>query len=101
MSAGRSALTRRRFQALAARVRGAPPVGACVRAEAQTRPGGRVFTVREPWLGPGQFTELMPHLATVEGRIHFAGEHTSPWHGWMQGALESGNRVARGVDSAA
>jgi len=30
-----------------------------------------------------------------EGRIHFAGEHTSTFHGcWMQGALESGNRVA-------
>jgi monoamine oxidase len=53
------------------------------------------------WLGPGQFTDLMPHVATAEGRIHFAGEHTSPWHGWMQGALESGNRVAREVDSAA
>jgi monoamine oxidase len=52
------------------------------------------------WLGPGQFTALMPHVATAEGRIHFAGEHTSAWHGWMQGALESGNRAAREVDAA-
>ncbi len=52
------------------------------------------------WLGPGQFTTLMPHAASMEGRLHFAGEHTSAWHGWMQGALESGNRAAREVDAA-
>jgi len=52
------------------------------------------------WLAPGQFTELMPHVAGSEGPIHFAGEHTSAWHGWMQGALESGNRAAREVDGA-
>ncbi|CAD5117325.1 DgyrCDS6111 [Dimorphilus gyrociliatus] len=23
------------------------------------------------------------------GKIHFAGEHTSEWHGWMEGAVES------------
>ena len=34
-------------------------------------------------------------------RIYFAGEHTSVWiDGWMQGALESGNRVAREVNNA-
>jgi monoamine oxidase len=31
--------------------------------------------------------------ARREGRIHFAGEHTSCWNGWMQGALESAHRV--------
>lgn len=31
--------------------------------------------------------------ASAEGRIHFAGEHTSRWYGWMQGALESAHRV--------
>jgi monoamine oxidase len=47
---------------------------------------------------PGQFRSLLPHVARPEGRIHFAGEHTSVWiDGWMQGALESGNRVAREV----
>ena len=41
---------------------------------------------------PGQigFIEI---LARREGRIHFAGEHTSWWTGWMQGALESARRV--------
>jgi monoamine oxidase len=51
---------------------------------------------------PGQFSSLLPHVARPEGRIHFAGEHTSVWiDGWMQGALESGNRVAREVNAAA
>jgi monoamine oxidase len=50
---------------------------------------------------PGQFNSLLPHVARPEGRIHFAGEHTSVWiDGWMQGALESGNRVAREVNAA-
>ncbi|MCA1055536.1 flavin monoamine oxidase family protein [Rossellomorea aquimaris] len=29
-----------------------------------------------------------------EGRLHFAGEHTSSFHGWMEGAVESGIRTA-------
>jgi monoamine oxidase len=37
-------------------------------------------------------------LAAPEGRIHFAGEHTSPWTGWMQGALESARRVVREIN---
>jgi monoamine oxidase len=50
---------------------------------------------------PGQFSSLQPHVARPEGRIHFAGEHTSVWiDGWMQSALESGNRVAREVNAA-
>jgi monoamine oxidase len=50
---------------------------------------------------PGQFTSLLPHVARPEGRIHFPGEHTSVWiDGWMQGALESGNRVAQEINAA-
>ncbi len=50
---------------------------------------------------PGQFGSLLPHVARPEGRTHFAGEHTSVWiGGWMQGALESGNRVAQEVNAA-
>jgi monoamine oxidase len=49
----------------------------------------------------GQLTSLLPHLARPEGRVHFAGTHTSPWRfGWMQGALESGNRTAREINEA-
>jgi monoamine oxidase len=36
--------------------------------------------------------------ARREGRVHFAGEHTSCWNGWMQGALESAHRVIREID---
>jgi monoamine oxidase len=50
---------------------------------------------------PGQMTELLPRLAASEDGMHFAGEHTSPWTGWMEGALESGERAAREVLAAA
>jgi monoamine oxidase len=46
------------------------------------------------WFRPGEMTKWLPHIATPEGRIHFAGDHTSPSPGWMNGALQSGNRVA-------
>ncbi|HXG65309.1 MAG TPA: FAD-dependent oxidoreductase [Blastocatellia bacterium] len=49
---------------------------------------------------PGQMTTLLPVAQRPEGRIHFAGEHTSAWHGWMNGALESGNRAADEVNEA-
>jgi len=49
---------------------------------------------------PGQITTLLPVAQRPEGRIHFAGEHTSAWHGWMNGALESGNRAAAEVNEA-
>ncbi|WP_253907785.1 flavin monoamine oxidase family protein [Bacillus sp. WMMC1349] len=52
------------------------------------------FTVFEP----GQELELYPYIPTPEGRIHFAGEHTSLTHGWMQGAIESGIRAAYEVN---
>ncbi len=37
------------------------------------------------------------YIARPVGRVHFAGEHTSPWGGRMNGALESGVRVAREI----
>ena len=52
------------------------------------------------WYKPGQMGELWPHIAHSEGRVHFAGDHTSAWIRWMQGALHSGNRVAREVNDA-
>lgn len=53
------------------------------------------------WYRPGQMGELWPHVARPEGRVHFAGDHTSAWIRWMQGALHSGHRVAREVNDAA
>jgi monoamine oxidase len=52
------------------------------------------------WFKRDQMSTLLPHIASREGRVFFAGEHTSPWFGWMQGALESGNRAAREVNDA-
>jgi len=52
------------------------------------------------WFAPGEMRAFLPHLARAEGRIHFAGDHTSPWPGWMQGALASGIRAAEEVDAA-
>src|SRR5579875_135579 len=47
---------------------------------------------------PGQEHELFPYIPTPEGRVYFAGEHTTLTHGWMQGAIESGIRVAYEVN---
>lgn len=52
------------------------------------------------WFRPGQVLSLAPELARAEGRVHFAGDHTSAAPGWMQGALESGLRAAREVMEA-
>ena len=43
---------------------------------------------------PGQQTLLHRHIIAPEGRIHFAGEHASLAHAWIQGAIESGLRAA-------
>jgi len=49
---------------------------------------------------PGQQTLLHAEIVKPEGRIHFAGEHTSLHHAWIQGALESGLRAAVAVHQA-
>ena len=46
---------------------------------------------------PGQQTLLHEHIIAPEGRIHFAGEHASLAHAWIQGAIESGLRAAREI----
>ncbi|MDX8360237.1 flavin monoamine oxidase family protein [Cytobacillus sp. IB215316] len=47
---------------------------------------------------PGQEYSLAPSISTPEGKVHFAGEHTTQTVGWMQGAIESGIRVAHEVN---
>jgi len=39
-----------------------------------------------------------PSASTPDGRIHFAGEHLSPWSSWIQGALWSGLRAVKEID---
>jgi monoamine oxidase len=46
---------------------------------------------------PGQQTLLYKHIIEPEGRVHFAGEHASLAHAWIQGAIESGLRAAHEV----
>jgi monoamine oxidase len=53
-----------------------------------------VFT---PW----QLTQFHLDIPTVEGPVHFAGEHTSLKHAWIEGAIESAVRAALEVDEAA
>lgn len=58
----------------------------------------------DPWQ-KGAFAFLGPHgIESIwlpsrkpEGRVHFAGEHTSVWFGWQNGALESGERAAQEI----
>ncbi len=57
----------------------------------------------EPWsrgcpvggLPPGVLTHSFPHLRKPEGRIHWAGtEAATEWIGYMEGAIQSGERAA-------
>ncbi len=58
---------------------------------------GGAFALFEPL----QQTLLYEHIVAPEGRIHFAGEHASLHHAWIQGAVESGLRAARDINAVA
>jgi monoamine oxidase len=49
---------------------------------------------------PGQQTLLHDEIVKPEGRIHFAGEHASLYHAWIQGAFESGLCAAIAIHQA-
>lgn len=51
-------------------------------------------------LFPGQHTELFPDIATPEGPLHVAGDHTSLKPAWIEGAVESAVRVALQIHAA-
>ncbi len=44
---------------------------------------------------PGQLTQFWDALRTPFGNVHLAGEYTSIYSGYMEGAVESGERAAR------
>ena len=54
---------------------------------------------RGAWASPSEEQNELysSHIGKTEGRVYFAGEHTTEYHGWMQGALQSGIRAAEGV----
>jgi monoamine oxidase len=49
---------------------------------------------------PGYVLEHMEHISPPEGLIHFAGEHTGLFAGFIEGAVESAERVAAEVAGA-
>ncbi|XP_028573391.2 L-amino-acid oxidase-like [Podarcis muralis] len=49
---------------------------------------------------PYQFVDYSEPLEEPEGRIHFAGEHTTKLHGWLDSAIMSGLRAAREINLA-
>jgi len=70
--------------------------------------GGAVkYWNEDPWIrgsysfeGVGQARDYLQIAAAPEGRVHFAGEHTSVHRASMNGALESGVRAASEVRKA-
>jgi monoamine oxidase len=66
------------------------------------------FPFLDPWVrgsyagfAPGQYTDFWGCLGDQEGPVHFAGEHTSTHsQGYLNGAVESGERAASEVLSA-
>lgn len=59
---------------------------------------------QQPWVkggipnlrpGTGAYLRVLPRAA---GRLHFAGDYTTIWAGWMQGAIQSGVRAAQEID---
>jgi monoamine oxidase len=60
--------------------------------------------LNEPFVGGGYAFfppgSVMAHWATLrqpQGRIHLAGEHTAVYQGYMEGAVESGQRAAAAI----
>jgi monoamine oxidase len=58
----------------------------------------------DPWqkgafalMKPNEFGWMWPAARRAEGRVHFAGEHTSVWFAYMNGALESAERCVQEV----
>ena len=49
------------------------------------------------WFMPGQHSALYRDVIAPEGRVHFAGEHASLSHTWIQGAFESALRAVREI----
>ncbi|GAB2777114.1 flavin monoamine oxidase family protein [Salinimicrobium soli] len=50
------------------------------------------------WPGPGDVSSYLTDLQRPEGKIHFAGEHTSVLRSTMEGALRSGVRAANEIN---
>lgn len=60
-------------------------------------PGARHFEGSYACYAPTDRVRFGGSESEPVGGIFFAGEHTSPWQGYLNGAVESGERVAREV----
>ncbi len=69
---------------------GAEPIGGFSQAWSAAPGFGGAYAVYRP----GQVTAYWRVLREPCGPIHLAGEHTATWTGYMEGALESGERAA-------
>ncbi len=63
--------------------------------------GVSISWMQHPYISGGfsffkneDISRISPYIANREGRIHFAGEHTSTSPAWIEGAVESGIRTA-------
>jgi monoamine oxidase len=74
----------------------APSTGGFSRAwSAEPRFGGSYAVYR-----PGQVTAFWDVLRRPSGRIWLCGEHVATWTGYLEGAVESGERVASEIQAA-
>jgi monoamine oxidase len=61
--------------------------------------------VNDPWQNGAYVVyhsgqqEWYAEICRREGRVRFAGEHASPWPGWMQGAIASGMNAAQEINA--
>ncbi|MGE0826791.1 MAG: flavin monoamine oxidase family protein [Candidatus Binatia bacterium] len=61
-------------------------------------PGARLFRGSYACYKPGQYATIAGAEGEAVGGLHFAGEHTSlAFQGFMNGAVESGERVAQEI----
>lgn len=51
-----------------------------------------------PFIKPGKFVTAWPGRAEPVENVHFAGDWTAEWFGFMEGALESAERVNREIN---
>lgn len=49
---------------------------------------------------PNEFGRMWPAARRIEGAVHFAGEHTSPWGAYQNGALESAERCVQEIEQS-
>jgi monoamine oxidase len=64
-------------------------------------PTARFFEGSYACYAPGNYTSFVGSESEIEGDVHFCGEHTSSEaQGYLEGAVESGERAAREVRRA-